>query len=169
MMPNTYRIGENYVEIDLRNRRGVVVGVTHIDRKDLEKVIKYRWCKDTAGYAAGRVNGKLVRLHKLICNYKIVDHIDRDKLNNRSVNLRPCTQRQNSHNQAGAPKTSLYKGVSRAKVDKWAVYAKFPNTAKRFWGYYVTELEAAKAYNRVAEIYGDEFTYLNALDTHPQT
>lgn len=167
-IPNTFRVVGECTEIDLRNVKGEIVGVTFVDSKALQEVIKYRWCMDSSGYAIGRVEGKLTRLHKLILKAKYIDHKDRNKLNNISANLRPSTHKQNSQNHAGHAKTSNYKGVSFVKAKKWvkpkwAVYSRFPKSDKRFWGYYPTELEAAKAYNRAAKLYGDDFTYLNKL------
>ncbi len=171
-IPNTYRLLDDFAEVDLRNRRGNIIGIAIVDAKVLQRVIKYRWCMDSTGYAIGRVNRKLVRLHRYLLNNpkNTIDHINRNKLDNRKINLRLCTSAQNSQNQSGRQKTSEYKGVSYSKERKWqkprwVVFAKFPKSTKRFWGSYPSELEAAKAYNDVATLYGDEFTYLNKLSS----
>jgi len=106
----------------------------------------------------------LKRLHTfLLPTSMFVDHINHNKLDNRMSNLRECTSQQNFRNAGGVKKTSIFKGVSFTnKCGRWAVYAKFPGSGnKRFWGYYDTEIEAAKAYNKYAQKYGDEFSYLN--------
>jgi hypothetical protein len=170
-IPNTYRKLAQYAEIDLRNTPGEIVGIARIDSLDLPRVIQYRWCMDSSGYAIGRVNRKLIRLHSFITKLPYVDHKDRDKLNNTRKNLRAATHRQNSFNKAGVNITSKYKGVSyrqgyktvRPGSKHWVVFSSFPKSNKRFWGTYKTELEAAKAYNKIAKKYGDEFTYLNKL------
>jgi hypothetical protein len=161
-IPNTYRENSSSIEIDLRNTQGEIVGVTIIDPCN-KHLLEYRWCMDSNGYALGRVDGKLTRLHKLVINAKCTDHIDRNKLNNLKSNLRSCSFSENSQNLSSYGKTSMYKGVSFAKGKYWAVYAKFPNSKKRFWGYYDSEIEAAKAYNKAAKKYGSEFSYLNTF------
>jgi|ERR1035437_99265 hypothetical protein len=162
-IPNTYRKLAQYAEIDLRNTPGEIVGIARIDSLDLPRVIQYRWCMDSSGYAIGRVNRKLIRLHSFIMGVSYIDHRNRNRLDNTRENLRAATHYQNMMNKAGIDKTSRYRGVSWSKSNRWAVYAKFKQTQKRFWGYYDTELEAAHAYNKVAKKYGDEFTYLNTF------
>lgn len=53
------------------------------------------------GYVTTKVDGKVVNFHTLVCASKPgfhVDHIDRDKLNNRSCNLRHVTPSENTKN-----------------------------------------------------------------------
>lgn len=107
-------------------------------------------------------------MHRLLLGYpnSSIDHIDRNKLNNTGRNLRLCTSQQNSLNTAPRARTSVYKGVSRCKRNNkfwWGVYAKFPKSNRRFWGYYKSEIKAAEAYNDAALKYGNEFSYLNAF------
>lgn len=70
------------------------------------------WHLDSDGYAINFKNK--VRMHKLICEGREIDHINGDKLDNRRCNLRSVTHKENIHN-ASAHKdgTSRYKGVSR--------------------------------------------------------
>lgn len=61
-----------------------------IDENDVSLVSKYRWyLKD--GYAVTSIKGKRVRMHHLIFGKppkgKVTDHINRDRLDNRRVNL----------------------------------------------------------------------------------
>lgn len=76
-----------------------------IDKEDAEKVSKYRWRIDGAtGYIYSDFLGKKIYLHRFIMNVhqtkdgKVIDHINRDKSDNRRANLRIVTQAENLRN-----------------------------------------------------------------------
>jgi len=98
-----------------------------------------------------------------------LDHVDGNGLNNRRSNLRICTHRQNIWNRRKQANTSsIYKGVSWDKRrEKWEAYFHLPGTKrkgkKEFLGYFVTEEQAALAYNDAATKYFGEFARLNIL------
>lgn len=72
------------------------------------------WHTDSDGYAINFKNK--VRMHKLICRGREIDHINGNKLDNRRSNLRIVTHQQNIHNaKAHRDGTSRYKGVSRRR------------------------------------------------------
>lgn len=95
----------------------------------------------------------------------LVDHIDGDGLNNQRVNLRLATHSQNISNQRLGNKntSSIYKGVSWMKIKKVWV-AQIASNGKRYYlGQHRIEVDAAKAYNKMAiELHG-EFANLNIL------
>ncbi len=84
------------------------------------------------GYVNVKLNGKTYTAHRLIYLLQhghvpdMIDHIDRDKTNNRIENLRPASVSQNVCNrEAPANSTSGIKGVRFHKRDKkWIAYAK---------------------------------------------
>jgi hypothetical protein len=84
------------------------------------------------GYVNVKLNGKTYTAHRLVYlmlhGYapEMIDHIDRDKTNNRIENLRPATASQNVCNrEAPSNSTSGIKGVRFHKRDKkWIAYAK---------------------------------------------
>lgn len=74
----------------------------YIDTEDFEKCKKYTWCVSKTGYAVANIKGKVTKMHRYILDErnpkKIIDHINRNKLDNRKENLRYCTQKENSRN-----------------------------------------------------------------------
>lgn len=113
-----------------------------VDEEDFERVSLYKWYLGKNGYAintkyikgSGRKNQKnrYIYLHRLIMNApkgSIIDHINRNPLDNRKVNLRLGSQRINMLN-AGMLKnnTSGFKGVSWHKTaKKWEAYTHYHN------------------------------------------
>ena len=93
----------------------------------------------------------------------LVDHRNRNPLDNRRANLRACTYRQNNVNSARQHGgSSQYRGVYRTKRGRW--YAQAGTRDERvFLGSFASEVEAALAYNRFArEKYG-EFAFQNPV------
>jgi hypothetical protein len=106
----------------------------------------------------------------------VVDHINRNPLDNRLVNLRICTKSQNARNKGPCKKsTSKYKGVS---IDNKGL----PTLPKKHWcaqieagkddkgkritrkKLFLTEKEAAIQYNEWAKELHKEFAYINEVD-----
>ncbi len=93
-----------------------------------------------------------------------VDHINRDRLDNRRVNLRLATKSQNCQNRG--PK-GRYKGVTwRKDKSKWQVQSVDLEGKKVHLGYYACDKEAVEAYNRyqLATRGDSPFTYYNVID-----
>lgn len=88
-----------------------------------------------------------------------IDHVNRDKTDNRLVNLREATNRQNCLN-SGSHKDNLYssyKGVSYDKRHKKWV-ARFSG---KFLGQFMSEKEAANCYDKYTRSLGCEFARSN--------
>jgi hypothetical protein len=114
------------------------------------------------GYVTAMVDGKHYRLHHLVWMYhhgyfeKELDHINRDRTDNRIENLRPCNHSQNLGNSR--PRRNGYKGVSLCKcTGRWRAQL------KGHIGRFDTEEEAALAYNAAALAYFGDFAYLNEV------
>jgi hypothetical protein len=91
-----------------------------------------------------------------------IDHIDRKGLNNQRDNLRIDANCHNARNRLpiiGA--TSKYKGVSWVKRTQGWQAAITTNYHTKHLGYFSTEIEAALAYDAVAEVEHGEYASLN--------
>lgn len=116
-------------------------------------------------YASTKVGGRTVYLHRLIMGEppgKKVDHVNGNGLDNRRLNLRIATHKQNLCNQrAQRGRSSRYKGVSYYKSrGVWEAYIKVDGKKRRL-GYFKREREAALAYDIAAEEAWGEFARLN--------
>lgn len=140
----------------------------------------YRSVKAVPGQVAGSVNarghinvqadGKMYALHQLVYLYhhgmipEEIDHIDRNKLNNRIENLRPCTSSQNKGNiQLLSNNVSGYRGVSlNSRSQKWHAQIKI-HGKQTYLGRFDTPREAAVRYNEAAVKHFGEFAFLNPV------
>ncbi len=112
-------------------------------------------------------------MHRFIMNADIttlVDHKNRDTLDNRKCNLRLCTKSENMRNRAMSKNNqSGYKGVryfpfGRRKTKFWKAQIVF-NHKYIHIGYYHTKEEAALAYNTKAKELFGEFACLNTINS----
>lgn len=93
------------------------------DKEDLELISSRPWFIDHEGYASTRYGDERIRLHRLLLREeipvgKVVDHVNRNRLDNRRFNLRICTQKINVHNSS-TRKTNK-SGVTGVFYDKKA-------------------------------------------------
>ena len=167
---------EKTVENIKRNKDGIAIITINkknknyeclIDDDDYLKLINYSWHL-SHNYPSTKIENKEILMHRFILNAKegdIIDHINKNELDNRKSNLRFSNRSLNSHNR-------------RKKIEKYS--SNFYGVAKREngtfrsiinkdgirynIGSYLTELEAASAYNKKAiEIYGENYANLNIL------
>lgn len=90
-------------------------GYTLVDDEDYINLSKWKWRKNSQGYVRRSIpNGEF--LHRLLLNApkdKLVDHINRNPLDNRRSNLRLCTPSYNNINQKlKANNKTGFRGVS---------------------------------------------------------
>ena len=126
---------------------------------------------DGKGYLHVNVEGKFVRLHKLIyfLHHKAVpqevDHKDRNRRNNLIDNLRGATRQQNSGNIGMfRHNTSGFKGVVYIKKkNKWDARIKI-NGKQVYLGRRSSAAEAALLYEAAARQHFGEFVGKNHAD-----
>jgi len=148
--------------------------VAIVDDDDYERVSKYNWWCNNEGYAVAkrRINGrfKQIKMHRFILcepEGKIVDHANRDRLDNRKVNLRITDKSGNAWNKKKVHQSPYkYKGIGIEKRGPTPRYkARVAVYNERIsLGAYSTEIEAAKAYNVAAEFFQGEYALLNDVD-----
>lgn len=158
--------------------------VTQVDDEDYEWLNQYSWYAQKKGtnwyavrqvrtrtyYEDGRERYAIVKMHRLILGLtdksKLVDHADRNGLNNQRSNLRITDHFGNNKNAIKKVKgTSIYKGVSWSKIrQKWRVSIKSDNKCIEI-GFFNNEEEAAKQYDAHAKILHKEFACLNFPET----
>lgn len=141
----------------------------YVDVEDIFKIESHAWYQNDMGYILGDIpNGeKGVRLHRFLLGVDgkecVIDHIDRNPLNNRKSNLRICTQQQNVWN-SGMRKnnTSGVTGVSYEKRrGRWLAKIKVSGKSIHI-GYYKNFDDAVSARYKAEEKYfGDYCSHNN--------
>lgn len=149
--PNTIIKKKNFAVLILRNRNCEIIAKTKIDLSDIKRVKKYKWCFSEHGY----VVNKNMKLHRFLMNppkNKVIDHINRNSLDNRRKNLRICTQSLNSANQKiSIRNTSGVVGVCwNPSIKKWESYIT-KNKSKINLGYFKNKQDAIRV-RKLAEI-----------------
>jgi hypothetical protein len=142
-----------------------------VDDEDYDELMKYKWFSikgSTIYHYARRTsseNGqKKVSMHRQIMGFPdcLIDHINRDGLDNRRCNLRLCSQGENKRNcKKYTSNSSGFRGVSWHKhLHKWQARIQFNYITQRI-GYFNNKEQAAKAYDeRAKELFG-AFAVLN--------
>lgn len=133
----------------------------YFDKEDYEKIKEYAWRDNGYGYiiSSCREKDKKIMMHRLImpCEESyVIDHINHNPADNRKINLRICTQQENSFNKA-IPKnnTSGCVGVILISSNKWN--ARIRKDGKCIYlGNYSTFEEAVAARKKAeVELFGE--------------
>lgn len=141
---------------------------SYVDGEDFDWINEWKWSLHNHGYARrqDKESKKWVLLHRQIAlKYHIVtinqnvDHISRNKLDNRKCNLRPATASENAWNSK-IPKnnTSGYKSIYKSGNSSGGWVASIMINKKQIYlGYFKTKKEAAIAYYNASIKYHKEF------------
>jgi hypothetical protein len=157
-MGSWYRVENGVALIPMGGKRGEGL-FAKIDVGDLALVGDHnkKWCLNGHDYAQARSKllGKQVRMHRVIMDYPAppleIDHINKDRLDNRRTNLRVVTRSTNQRNRSSGKKvgsSSKYQGVCWSKnKNKWEAKIKLPTGKDKYLGRFFSEEEAARAYD----------------------
>lgn len=148
--------------------------VALIDDEDFDLVSQFTWWvrKDcNIWYAVTeKQENKIIHktsMHRLIMQAvpgMIIDHANRNGLDNRRSNLRFATSSQNRVNAQSISKNKDHKGVYHNECSgTWMAVIKFEHKVYRMGGC-STEKEAAQLYDAAARILHKEFAILNYPD-----
>lgn len=157
--------------------------VALVDDEDYDYLMQWKWKINNDGYAVAYTRDHLFPghsrpikiaslMHREIFKHPlnlIVDHIDGDRLNNTRVNLRICTQSENSKNRC-VPKNnkSGFKGVCWSKRSgKWVAQLT-ANGRVMHLGLFTCPTAAALVYNAAAIKHHGEFAKLNQIPPNGQ-
>ncbi len=139
------------------------------DESDRALVESHSWWLSENGYAVtdvgGRKDKRRVYLHRLLMGEPEgqVDHVNRDRLDNRRANLRVATHAENCRNasKTESETSSRFKGVRWHKGGrKWSAQIKVAGLAIHL-GLHESEIDAAKAYDAAALRYFGIFAATN--------
>lgn len=114
------------------------------DWEDVDKVKAHCWSLNTNGYVRTFINTSPVYLHRLLMDYsgpEDIDHINRDKHDNRKANLRIVPHYLNCGNRIGK---CVKKIVDRNLAKPWCATV-ITNGKTRLCKYFKTEAEALEA------------------------
>lgn len=118
------------------------------------------------GYLTIRILGRNVLLHRLAYFYMYgvwpkdqIDHVNGKRDDNRLINIRPATARQNSLNRGVSTKNnSGYKGVYWcAKSQRWRAAITIDGRKHQIRGKFITAFQAHQAYVAAAREHHKEF------------
>ncbi len=149
-MKNSFRIIGDVVEIDIKYKGKSYVALASL--ADWDKIqITGTWHGMITGgstvmYVRGKNKGKDILMHRMLMGYPkgIVDHKNRNSIDNTRGNLRVVTQVENVRNASKRPSKYKVKGVRDAPKGKYNAWIQI-NKKKKSLGNYNTLLEACRA------------------------
>ena len=143
---NLYISKERHSELHILDKYKKIKAIVLIDTEDVGKLKEYCFRMHNKGYITTSIKGKTKYLHQIVYgNLKEgfeIDHINRNKLDNRKCNLRQCKHIDNTHNRIKENKYTQ-QGITKLKRLKTKPY--HVRVANIHIGYYATIEEAVQA------------------------
>ena len=140
-------------------------GTAIIDSGDVGKCSKLKWRKNDNGYVVTGRGSDGYRLHNFVLDREadlmtVSDHINRNPMDCRKVNLRVCSRTENNANVGLRKDNSTgFRGIYKRK-ERWSASVICKRTIHRA-GVFDSKEEAAMAYDiKAKELFG-EFAYQN--------
>lgn len=137
---------------------------TLVDNQDFDYLNHWKWCLGSGGYAIRtEYNPKrTIYMHRILFTVQTlfgdkldIDHINRNKLDNRRSNLRLATRSQNQFNRSATKRSSTgIKGVFWYKrKKKWISQIRINRVLKHL-GYFDNIKDAELAYQKASYLNG---------------
>lgn len=180
--PNTYvEIDETTMAIEIFSKGERFLCL--FDKEDYPRIKSFRWVISSLSkrnrtrylssqpYVSGPTLNWRIMLHQLIMSFPkkgVIDHVDRNGIDNRKSNLRVVTHLENARNKVYCFKPgSGFHGVvpNNSRGKPWKVYI---NHLKKpvYIGSFECKEEAALAYDKKAIELRGEFAVLNFPEEH---
>lgn len=133
-----------------------------VDDEDYELMSRLSWRaqKDSSGNWRPFAT---VRPQRLLVDAPLIDHVNCDPFDNRKINLRAASKRQNAWNRPPDRRNVTgFKGVYPNKQLPGTYEARIQVDHKRIYlGHFHDPSDAARAYDKAASQYYGEFAWLN--------
>ena len=142
--PNRINVVGDVAEVIITDGGDNYKAVTIIDAEDVARVMSHRWTLNGNGYVRTFNSCSPVYLHRFIFNYDgplTVDHINRNKLDNRKCNLRVVSQSLNNLNNDANGFTKVNRNLKKKYAAKLPIGYRKTKTV-----YFETAEEAHSAY-----------------------
>ncbi|QJI52409.1 HNH endonuclease [Psychrobacillus phage Perkons] len=153
------------IEIILKDSRYKEVGVALVDLKNIDIVKDKRWSMNKDGYAVAKIEGKVQFLHHVIINTpseknRVIDHIDKNKLNNKLDNLRIIEKQKNHMNHKGYSnnKTGFTGVVLDKRNGRWKAIIRIDKKPKQIGVFENIEDAVKSRLQAELKYYGGEFS-----------
>lgn len=159
--PHYFTIEGDVAYMPLYYQDGTLKATVIIDAEDVERVGQYKWNKQNKGnHVEAYVDKKVTQLHRFIMNETdsnvLIDHINRNPLDNRKCNLRRCTKQQNCCNRKVHKQNKTgHKNIS-IRNGRYAVHI-YKNGKQHYIGSYAELEDAIKARDEALEKLHGEF------------
>lgn len=155
---NIYCLEKEHIICKVANGKSFI-----FDLGDYEIVRQFAWFINSAGYVATKYNGRNQLLQRLLLSpskNEVVDHINRNPLDNRRCNLRIATRQQNQFNLGVFQNNRTGHKNICAVGGKFAVYIK-KDGKSMYFGRFTTLQKAVDTANEVRKRLFGEFAYID--------